>query len=1102
MKKVEVRIPTHEHSLDGKHFIECPDSGNIRTVRMTKRRTHFKCPACGQVFSIMENLHTIEKESEPKCINSERGYICSVSGLPLSSERDTVYCPYNCYGCDYTGRVFKERARQDQGFVPGFYVDTTPVTDNAGQQKRRIPPLTMLDSLGCKGIVIKEDAKLDSPRIERIADFEHGGELHKIKPIGYDLYDIDHDKFWLYHKYTNLVTFDEEEQWFRKDEEPKHVFCLVDKETKKTYILPQRDKNVFGFTFKRGVLYRYIPQIGVRLADAQAFRDNTKYIAYKVKEIVRNTVTNKNEETYGYLVPEDKIDEFFSLTRRSTRIISSVPYSGISSYDKKDVWAVNNAKGEVPMLEAIVDDNIYHKYLELIELDEIFEGNITEFELLDPEEIQTERSETWTLDKRIAHAFGKMLVPDFNENFTDFNHRPWTDKDYTDIEDLYKSIKQFIDQYCQGLSGKTEDVLHHLYCDAVDPNNVEFTRWIDDFDGGKENKEYYKYSNSDLVQAFKSKHVFNLAHITSEENIQAIQELFTLGTQHPSYGNPLKSGKAQEVAFDYQNPYDDYDDFTLHRNLGELLKEDPDIQTIKVWGPKPQNQWSDKDHERHAQGKQVKEIKTIIMGVNVSEDDMITKHCLNTINNEYTPLPLKNISVAGSRVMPTLIRTRYIKNDDVYGSGYFTPAVHVWKGYYDKHDIKVVVARTAKGGDCSAIIAALEINEELANRLQAGIITAEEYKEQSIKIVTILHGWYASATFNNPGLMSILHKVLHYGGYVLCNEPYRKKDVTTVRYPKKIETHTSVMKVPVTINNYTNVSNTLGFTHDISFKTTTAKNDISNPIYTYFDHRIERTNKLLAALSDELVVLCRSEYSGTTNTINFALELGKKVIEITSPSREIPKEFRTEVLDTEAALKMYYRFCRLSENNPIPRGHSIPRPKVKEDKPQRRYARFHGPQIKTKFIYYETAYIPMQTLDDKCFDLWALFKPQQYNVKGINALTSLRGKKYQHIEKIPYIAVSSYVNKGRFNFSDLFDNIHQMSNYHERWYKYIPYIPMIHMKRNLIFNNKKFDVAELFNQDVYGVKTVRFPLHDNMIPYIKMAYYTDVTRCNVWEFLK
>lgn len=1083
MKTVEVRIPHHEHSMDGKHSIECPGSGDIRTIRMTKRRTHFKCPTCGQVFSVMENLHTSEQETKPECRYShQRGYICSVSGLNLLLEKGEIYCPNHCHGCESAGRVFED-VKYDQGFVPGFYVETTPLPRKTGKggKKKRIPPATMLKTLGCKGIVMKEDANLLSHKLEDIAEFEHGEELHDITPIGNDLYDIGHGRFWLYHKYECLVTFDEHEQRFIKDKEASHVFCLIDKETYRSYVIPQKNKNVFGFSFKRGVLYKYIPQSGLRLADAQAFRDNTRFIGYKVKEVVRNTVTNKNEETYGYLVEEDKVDEFLSLTKRPTRIISSNDYSGVPQYDKIDLYRWKNRKGEAGIYEAIEENDIYQKFIELIKLDSLFEGNITEFNLIDPEEEQEERVKIWNsdeyLESRTHYVFGKYFVIGFNENITEFDIQPWSDEDYEKIKDLHKPIKEFIDKYCKGLSGKTEDVLYHLYCDAVDPDNSEFTRWLDNFNGGKENEERFKYSNHDLIQACKVKHVLKNVHITSEENTQAIQKLFDLGIKHPSYGNPLKRGKAQNVAFDYQNPDNEDDDFEIYENLGQLLKEDPDIKTAKLYSLKPQNQWSDKDYKKAAQGEDVNEISTIIMGVNVSKDDVITKHCLDCVNGNYTPLPLINICVSGSRVMPTALRTRYIKNDDVYGRGYFTPAVHVWKGYLTEKNIQVLFARIAPGSDCSAIIAALEINEELANRLNKGLITPEEYKEQSIKIVAILHGWYASATFNNHGLMSILHKVLHYGGYVLCNEPYREKFVTAVRYPKGITTHEVMMKVPVTVSNYEQLSSKVP-RHNISVHGRSDKVDRHTPIYTYFDRRIERTNKLLVTLGSELVILCRGEYSGTTNTMHMAHDMGKEVIEITSPTREIPKRFRTDVLKPDEALKMYHRFCYLSENDPIQKGRSTPtyEKEVKES-PQRKYNRMISPKIEAKFFYYKLAYISMESLNDH-WNLWTFFKPQQYQLRGSGIMTSLRGQKHNHHEKISYIPMKEYMDKGRFDLWKFFEpQQYQLRDKYSSYYQVMKVVP-----------------ATIKNYDKWSnmiASTVGNLRSRSTTSYIRMNYYVD-----------
>lgn len=1034
MKKIEVRIPEHVHNS-----IKCPASGDVRTIRVTKRRSHFKCTVCGEVFPIAGNICEKEQESVPKCIHDDRGYVCSISGLNLDYDKDGIHCPHACYGCKYPGTTLKEIARYDQGFVPGYYVETTPLPKTgAGRQKMHIPPLDILRDLGCKGIVLDEN--INSNEFEDIAEFEFDGELHQITPIGNNLYDIGHGRFWLYHKYECVKTRQKHNvQHYKKDKTPTHVCCFIDKETMKTFVIPNKNVKIFGFQFKRGTLYRYIPSTGLNLANPSAFKDNTKFLATSVLDTNYNDVTNKDEDTWGYLVIDKKFDEFMSLTKRTTRIISSDDYSGIPEHDKKILSACEYTKGERTLLEAIEDDCIYQKYVELLDLDPIFNVNITEFDNVDPALIQEERNDE---NIKALHFFGELIVQDFDETLTDFV-RPWSKKDYDDRKDLYDPVNEFINKYCKGLCGKTEDVLYHLYCDAVDPNNVEFTRWIDDFNGGKENEEYYRYSNKDLIQASKVKHVLKLVHLSSPQNIKAIEDLFAKGVQHISYGNPLKSGKAQGVAFDFVNPVNNDDDFQIYDNLGELMKDDPDLsEPVKIYGSKPRSQWSDKDYARAEKGEAVKEIKTMIIGVNASEDDLITKHCLDTINGHYTPLPLVNISVSGSRVMPTGLRTRYIKNDEIYGRGYFTPAVHVWKGYLTNNNIKVLFARIAPGSDCSAIIAALEINEELANRLQAGIITAEEYEEQSIKIVAILHGWFASATFNNPGLMSILHKVLHYHGYVVCNEPYRKNNVTSIRYPKKIETHTVVMKVPVTLSNYTQLLSNMSFTHDIFIQVQSTKNDVHNPIYTHFDRRIERTNKLLVSLGEKLVILCRSEYSGTTNTMNFALDLGKEVIEITSPYREIPERFRSNTLKPDEALKMYHRFCYLSENDPIQKGRSTPtNPKEAKESPQRKYNRMISPKIKAKFFYYKLAYIPMEFSNDH-WNLYTFFKPQQYQLRGSGIMTSLRGQKHNHHEKISYIPMKEYMDKRRFDLWKFFEpQQYQLRDKYSSYYQVMKVVP-------------------------------------------------------------
>lgn len=996
------------------HKCDPNKSSCIGQVKTTTGKKHFKCPK-------------EEKPTVPECLFShERGYVCSVSDLELTDLEGEIICPHSCAGCKWVGMVFDE-VKYDQGFVPGWYLKQTPLPkrNHGGKQKRHIPPADTLRDLGCKGIII--DKEIDSNKFEDIATFEFEGESHKIIPIGNDLYDIGCDKFWLYHKYDNITTHEKHSPQHYHDEGKAHVCCFIDKETMKTYVVPSKSVNIFGFQFQRGVLYRYIKSTNLRLADSDVFKDNTKFIATSVCETNRNDVTNKDEDTWGYLVINDKFDEFIALTKRATRIFANEDYSGIGTYNKSELWDWKHRSTERTILEVIEDDEIYQKYKELIKLDNFFEGKITGFDLLNPkEELERRQNELRSQDCSL-YLFGELMIEGFNPSLTEFDP-PWEQTIFDEITYLYNLVNEFINKYCQRFSGETEDVLYHLYCDAVDPNNVEFTRWLDDFNGGKENMEYYKYSNRDIVQACKTKHVLNLVHLSSPQNIEAVEELFMLGIQHPSYGNPLKARKAQEVAFDFINPYDEDDedsDFTIYDNIPQLLKEDPDINTVSLFGPKPLDLWSDKDHKRAAKGEPVKEIRTIVMGTNAKENDPITNHCISWIKNgKYIPLPLKNISVSGSRVLPVDLRTKYVKRDENYGSGYFSPAVHVWKGYYIREGVQLVYARIAPGSDCSAITAALEINEELANRLKTGVITPEEYEKQSIKIVALLHNWYASATFKNKGLMSILHKVLYYGGYVLCNEPYRKHNKTEVKYPETNMVVDGVVgAVPVTVSNYEVLSLRLFDRRELRycgekrygyrrmFGAEQKKRHIHNPRFTYFTRNLERTNKLLTELGDELVTLCRSEYSGTTNTINLALEAGKKVIEITSPKFEFrdPKEDNDDPETKDVPFLDY-----AGENDPIQKGRSIPKryPKREEIKKE---IKLSYKEIKWVNIYYPVVKQVPTTISN--YMMWD---------KKVNLLI----KDYRVRLGIPYIpmarytgteTLNDYIDSSRYNLAKLFD---------------------------------------------------------------------------------
>ena len=853
---VKVVIPAHGCSCDGE-------------IKVATGKEKFKCPECGKMFSIKENKYV---KPIPECIHSNGIYTCSISNkeLTLDSQRGEIVCGNNDCKCDCSygmGIVFEDIIQA--AHVPGFYNDSGLVNQGNQHSRMKSIPARMLQTLGLKGAKFIEDSTIihGKPYQYNYIEFDFEGETRIAKPLGNGLYDIGHERFLLFHRYERIIELRENEPDNKiVDKEKTHLFALIDKNSKRMYIIPKNTKKIFGFSFSSNKLYGYYPQKGYSLSDAQAFKDNTRFLAYKVKEIFENPKTNKRETIFGYLVEEGKTDTFLTLMKRSTRIFSNVDYSGVPQHQKMTVWNLRNQKTYKNILEVMEEDRIYDDYQELIKRvpHSQLECDITQFENIDLDEIRQDLAnpkpiiEFFHIEMNDLHM--RVFQPESISEYIIHEEKiEFTDEEFEDIKTLYENVDNFINEYCQKFCGNVEYILWRIYCDSSEDDNEKFTRFIEEFDGGRDNAEYYSYSNRDLINACKVQHDLRLVTI-SDKNEKALNELFEIGKTHLSY-NPWKSGKAQDIAFEYESEYE---------NLGQLIKEDKAINTIKIFGDKPREEWSEKDYERFTQGQDVKEIKRIIIGANVSKQDPISRHCLY---KEPLPEGYNDIAVSGSRVLPPAIRTKRS------GYEYFSPAISIWKGYFIKNNVNVLFARVAKGSDSAALIAAIEVNEYLANQCIKGEITPEEYDNQRIKIVAILHSWYASADFNNHGLTSILDRVLEYGGYVFCNEPYRSKRETE----------------------HIRLEDFSYYDEDVDRIDLIKGSGIK---FTWFDRRIERTNKLLVNLASKLVVLCRSTYSGTTNTRNFALDEKKEVIDLSSPDLEPIRDIR-------------------AESDPIKKGHSI-----------------------------------------------------------------------------------------------------------------------------------------------------------------------------------
>ena len=842
--KVEIRIPPHECKYG------YGDGNSTKMVTLLSGKETFRC-GCGKQFSIAENLNIT-----PECVVSEGVYTCSVTEKELyfNPRRAEVVCiNSDCpekHRCTIGyGGIFDEIIQG--AYQPGFYNESGVVNQGAQRgkghhSKMNSIPLKMMDSLGLQGLIVHEEEAtvLGKKYTGYSLEMRIDGETRTPKYISENLYDIGHDRFYLFHKLEHLIEY--KEHSIEKaviDKEPSHVGALIEKSTKRMYIIPKANKDIFGFTFKGGTLYAYLPQKGYNLADGDAFRDNSRFVAYKTKEILPNPKTNSNDKIYGYLVEESKIDEFKALTKRPTRIISSDDYSGVPQHQKELLWKLKNNDTRPGVLEVIDQEFILKEYRELLELVDhhpAFEtSDITDFEDIDIDDVIADLKEDFNLDE----------------------------KDCKNIEDRYYKMSNFITEFCNGCYGPTEEVLEGLHLDVTNPDYIDFKRYYDKFTiGNAEDNEYHNYSNYDLIQACKHRHEMKLVRTTSAKNQEAIKHFKAAGTLKGQ--DPRKDGTAQDVAFEEVSEY---------TNLVDLIENNEYVKQAKVWGPKPKEEWSEQDYNRYDRGQDVKEITNIVVGMKVDKDkDPITRHCLY---NEPLPEELAKhaVIVSGSRVMSLSLRT--YRDKDGY---YVTPAVNVWKGYFIENEIKLLFARCAKGSDCAAIIAAIEINEYLYNKVKAGELTEEQYYNEYITIVIVGHSWYKSIDFNNHGLTSIIDRAIYFDGYFTCAEPYRKKrsTETTISHVEYFDERENRLKVFQTYD-----------AKDKRFKNLTIKR------FHRFDRKIERANKRLVSLGGpdtKLVILCRSEYSGTTNTMNFAIEAGKDVIEITSPLRETPIDFRAE----------------------------------------------------------------------------------------------------------------------------------------------------------------------------------------------------------------
>lgn len=815
-KMVKVVVPDHEHN--GKR---CSGS---RQVIETERRVMEFCPECKQGFNIKGNLFTIP---EPEVIYTCDGPQCSISLKDLTVDMDDGQIICNNEHCNHlcsqrteegeTGIVLEDDLQS--AFTLGFINPSGIVNLYADKGRRlQIPPLKILLDLGLRGIEVEPVhlVVLGTPvHYDRIF-FEEEEVVPKATDIEH-VYDIGDEEFYLFH-YYGYVTWGVEnaDHAFERTNYEEHVFTLIDKKSKKIYVRPKETKTYYGFKFSSQEMYVHIPQKGNTLVDGDVFKDNTRFLGYKTKEQYGNPKTRKKETVFDYLVKVQDEEEFRTLMDRPTRIFSSNEWSGVGKYNNKKLYYIKSTHQHHSAAEIMKEESIYNIYLNLIE----------EFPY-------------WDLKDDVRYFF------DFD--FESYLKKEFEEEEYDEklarFKELYEPVYDYLDNYCPNDYGQVSKILYGRYSDAEYGGELDFTKYTDRL----KPSEYFDYSNKEIIEAAKYERDMKLVRISSNDMLRLARYL-RIGDMGMK---SIKRTQAHGVAFDYHKS--DY----MDTSFSEIMFS-KGIPFITREAPKPKSEWSSMDWKIHNKGREVTEVSSIIFGRQVADDDALTLHCL-----DGTPVDGKAIAVTGSRNLPEDIRTRYLdmESNGYKVKGYYTPAVSIWRGYFRENKIKILYARVAKGSDISAIVAALEHNQELIQALLNQKIDFEEYAAGYIQIVCILHGYYINFDFNNPGLRAILTEVIEAGGYVLSKTPYRKKrgaEYTEVVERSRIE----IDRPPM-------------FEFDSKPK--------PRKKFSWFDTRIMDANELLVSLSPTLVALCRTKYSGTTNTIELAKAANKEVIELTSP---------------------------------------------------------------------------------------------------------------------------------------------------------------------------------------------------------------------------
>lgn len=809
----------------------------------TDKRVMEFCPHCGQGFNIKETL--LVRKPEVKFTN--RGPVCDIAERDLEVDliRAEVLCN-NRSRCknklclvETDGEVLSDYI--PDAYTEGLYHNGAGSINFSKQTGRKInlPPLSILVDLGCKP-VRKEVVNIQALGIHRNLNvITYAGEVVVKKPTSEDhIYDIGNNKWYLFH-YHGYITegVEHEDHQFERSENIEDAFALIDKKSLKVYVKPKKTKNYKGFTFSNKKMYVFIPQKGNNLADAEVFRDNTRFIAYKTKSQYGNDKTRKKETIWDYLVDTDEEENFRALMRRSTRIFSTDDYSGVGKYNKDILYYIGQDRKHRRPTKAQMDES----YPGIGEENESLLDSIHNYkEYKSPTEVMREE-DIYDLYRNLIEEYPEeYLLQSKVEDFVNFEINPENyiseDEEFTDDEEKeereneiresfhkkYDKVLQYLEECCPKDYGDVDKILYGRFSDAMYGGQEDFVKHSDKL----KLPEYYDIDNSDIINACK----YNIdpSYVrTSKKDDMVLHHYLRIGDVGLQ---SIKRTKAHGVAFNY-NKYD----YPNEISFNDIMTRDK-VPSMIVEGVKPTDEFSSYDWKRHRQGIEVTEVTEIIFGQRVSEDDAITLHCLGK-----KPLSDQSgvIAVTGSRHLPIHIRTQYLdtKRNGRRLKGYYTPAVSIWRGYYLENNIKVLFARIAQGSDISAIVAALEVNQQLITDLTLGKITIDEYNKRYINIVCILHGYYGSFDFNNPGLRAILTEVIKVGGYVLSKTPKRKK-----RGAEE---------------------------DDGKFK--------------WFDRRIDKANKLLVSLAPTLVALCRAKYSGTTNTIELAKAAGKEVIEITSP---------------------------------------------------------------------------------------------------------------------------------------------------------------------------------------------------------------------------